>query len=501
MAELILGPLIGGLASTRAHVWGRADGPGRLQAWLGCKPDLSDAVLAGSSLPLEAQDGFAGVVPLAGLRPDTLYYYALTLADEGKGDKGEGRVPSPLSPLPEGEGKLSLPAPAPCSFRTFPPDGMRASFAFAFGSCFRPADANGGQIFDALDARRSQDNLRFILMIGDQIYADAWMHNGIGKVASNLDEYRQVYAYTWSRPPFRKLLQNLPAFMILDDHEVDDDWRWTDRGRNWAYIPWWDKLERLWTGRPIAERRIPRQRVLDALQAYWEHQAMHAPPMLRPLTLMPSGQYDLEWSTSGALAYTFNFGAAAFFVLDLRSQRVCNSQERILLGENQWQMLEAWLAAVKDSFPVKFIITSSACLFNFAVDIPQDRWPGFRRERERFLQLIARHDVKNLYLLAGDMHSGHAVRAELRTPAGGSLPIWEFCSSPFEQNPNKLAQYTYWPLRDAPILRQERLFTVAQPNFGLVRVNYTVAARPKVRFELYGQAGNILAEVVTGLSN
>ena len=473
MANLILGPVIGGLSSSRTNLWGRADSAGLLHAWLGHLPDLCDAALVGTSLPLSAEDGFAGVVALSGLQPDSLYFYTLTL--------------SPTPPKAS-QGPYS-------QFQTFPLEGTPSSFAFAFGSCFRPADANGGQIFKALDARRRQDNLRFLLLIGDQIYADAWTHNGIGKIATTLDEYRRVYAYTWSRPAFRALLASLPAFMILDDHEVDDDWRWLDRDRQWAFIPWWDRLEPWWKKRPPQEQHIPRMRVLDALQAYWEHQAMHAPALLLPPALTRGGQYDLDWSSSGALAYTFNFGAAAFFVLDLRTQRVRNSQERLLMGENQWQALEAWFVSVKDTCPVKFIVTSSACLFNIAVDIPQDRWPGFRQDRTRFLNLIAKHAVKDLYLLAGDLHSAHAVRADLHSPGGETIPVWEFCASPFEQDPNGLAQYTYWPLHDASILRQERKFTIAKKNFGLVRVDFGAAPSPTVRYEVYGETGNLLAQV------
>lgn len=60
MNELILGPLVGGLSSTGAHLWGRTSGPGVLHAWLGNEPDLSDARLAATSLPLSAENGFFG---------------------------------------------------------------------------------------------------------------------------------------------------------------------------------------------------------------------------------------------------------------------------------------------------------------------------------------------------------------------------------------------------------------------------------------------------------
>ena len=472
MTRLILGPMIGGLATNRANLWGRADGPGMLHAWIGKNPDLSDAQLTGKSLPLAAENGYAGVAPVGDLLPNTRYHYALTFSD------------SP--PIPQ--------AGAYPSFTTFPASGERQSFVFAFGSCFRPADQNGGQIFTALNAVCQRENIRFLLMIGDQIYADAYEYNGIGKIACTLQEYREVYAYTWSRPHLRSLLANMPVYMTLDDHEVDDDWRWLDSQRLWATIPWWDKLIRWWQHRPPQERNLPLKRVQDALQAYWEHQGMHAPAMHTPPTLDLAGQYTLEASQPGSLAYTFNFGAAAFFVLDTRTMRVCNRQERIMLGNDQWQALENWLLLVKHAYPVKFLVTSCALLYNMWLDIPRDRWSGFLEERNRLLHFLATNDIQGVYLLAGDLHSAHAIRADLYTPQGRDLPLWEFCSSPFEQDPEKYTRLTYSPLRNGLIKKQERYFTVQEHNFGLVRVDFSTD-QPRVAFEVYGSQGDVLASV------
>ncbi len=481
MNDLLLGPIIGGLSHNRVHLWGRATtasalssaNPPVLHAWLGGQPDLSDAQLAATSLPLTDATGYAGVAPITNLKPNTKYYYALTL--------------SSTHPDPSKEG---YPA-----FTSSPPPGEHASFAFAFGSCFRPENQDGGQIFYALDQHRETENLRFILMIGDNIYADAFEHNGIGKIACTLEEYREVYQYTWSRPPYQKLLKNLPAFMTLDDHEVDDDWRWTNRNRQQAYIPWWDKFQRWLKRRPPQERDIPLKRVQDALQAYWEHQGMHAPSFRLPPQLTPAGQYDLAPEDQGSLAYTFTFGAAAFFVLDTRSMRVRNRRERTMLGEGQWKALEAWLRAVKDLYPVKFLVTSCSMLYPMWLDIPGDRWAGFPKERDRLLHFLANEGIEGVYLLTGDLHTAHAVRTDLYGPQGRALPLWEFCSSPFEQQPNKFPQKTYLPLRGGSVKNTERYFSIAKKNYGIVRVDYPDAGTPRVRFELYGKSGELLDQV------
>lgn len=480
MRDLLLGPIIGGLSHNRAHLWGKAtpaaalrsDDPLLLRAWLGQQPDLRDARLAGSSMPLTGETGFAGVAPISDLTPNSHYFYTVTLSD-----------------VPPDPAKGDYPA-----FTSFPAPGEHTSFSFAFGSCFRPEVNGGGDIFYALDQQRQIKDLRFILLIGDNIYADALEHNGIGKIACTLEEYRQVYHYTWSRPAFRKLLVNLPVFMTLDDHEVDDDWRWLDQNRRLATIPWWDRLQRRLIGRPPQEGSLPLKRVQDALQAYWEHQLMHAPPLRLPPQINKASQYDLTSEDPGSLAYTFNFGAAAFFVLDTRSMRVQNWRERIMLGEGQWEVLEAWLRAVKDLYPLKFLVTSCSLLYQMWLDIPQDRWSGFSRERGRLLHFLANEGIEGVYLLAGDMHSAHAVHADLYGPEGHALRVWEFCSSPFEQKPNRFAQRTYLPLRSGAVKNTRRYFTIAKSNYGVVQVDYSRTGDPRVRFELYGKSGELLAE-------
>jgi len=174
--------------------------------------------------------------------------------------------------------------------------------------------------------------------------------------------------------------------------------------------------------------------------------------------------------------------------------RVRRMTKRSMLGEGQWAALEAWLLRVKDIYPVKFLVTSCALLYRMWVDFPRDRWSGFPQERDRLLHFLAANGIQNVYLLAGDLHSAHAVRADLYGPEGSLLPLWEFCSSPFEQNPNTRSSRTYWPLRGEPIRSQHLAFTIARHNFGVVRVDYSDPARPGVRFQLFGREGELLGE-------
>ena len=480
--KLILGPIVGGLSENSANLWGRASARAVLHGWLGKKPDLSDARLAGQSLPLVAKDGFAGVVPLQGLKPATTYYYDLRL------DKSR-------PPVQKGY----------ASFTTFPVPGKVQDFSFAFGSCFRPALENGGVIFRSLEAQRQNleaspaEKLRFMLWIGDQIYPDDWNFNGLWKYhqgrkvgAQTLDDYRHVYEYTWSNEHHRALLRNLPAFMTLDDHEVDDDWHWTDAKRLTANFSIWAKLMRLIHFRPAGERRLTAQRVRDALKAYWEHQGMHAPFITLPLKLDDDGRYVLDRHEPGSLAYTFTFGGAAFFVLDTRTMRVRNSREIRMLGDGQWHALKEWLLRVKDEYPVKFIVTSCSVLYSMFGDFLGDRWSGFRPERDTLLRFIGDQRISNVYLIAGDLHSSHSMTAECGSEADPIL-LHEFCSTPFEQVCNTFARILYTSIKTGAVRHPKRHFVVTVPNYGIVQVHFGKDGRPNVDFKLYGTQGQLLA--------
>ena len=481
MTELILGPVVGGLSDTSANLWGRADSTGTLRAWLGKKEDLSDAQLAGASAPLQVQDGYAGVAPVSGLKPETTYYYDLRL------DK---RRP----PVQKGYPK----------FTTFPTPGKVRDFSFAFGSCFRPALEDGGKIFTSLEARRADLDktpagmLRFGLFIGDQIYSDDWEFNGLWqfnqgkkKGAATLDDYRNVYQFTWSNLPFHSLLKNLPAFMTLDDHEVDDDWRWKDAHRLKATFSIYTRFVRWLQGRPHEERILTVDRVRNALKAYWEHQGMHAPLMTMPPEVDEEGKYALERHDPGSLAYTFTYGAAAFFVLDTRTMRVKNWREDRMLGDGQWHVLKEWLLEVRDKYPVKFLVSSSSVLYSMFGDFLGDRWSGFRAERDTLLRFIGDNHVKNVYLIAGDLHSSHSMTAQCGPKSAPEL-IHEFCSTPFEQVCNKYARLLYTSIKTGAVHRPRRQFVVTEPNFGVVRVRFQDGA-PQVDFSLYGTDGGLLA--------
>lgn len=454
MAKMILGPLIGGLSHNSVNLWARADSKCTLYAWLGTS--LSDVTLAGQN-ELLAASAYAGIVPVKKLKPETVYYFALSLTNK-KPAKKEFKT-----------------------FKTFPKPGQVRSFRFAFGSCFRRAGENPGEAFRHIIDH--QNDLAFLLMLGDQVYTDDWQYNGIGKVALTREDYRNVYAYVWDDPDLRELLTKIPVYMTLDDHEVDNDWHWEDAKREHALVPWYTRLIRWFGGRPVEERRISRQRIRTALQVYWEHQGIHSPKLLLPMeTEEESGGFNLMEEDAGSFAYTFYYGAAAFFVMDTRTQRVHNDETQMVLGEAQWKVLFEWLDDVKDSYPLKFIVSSSALLFEIWGDAANDRWSGFKAERDRLLFYLAERGIEDVYILVGDLHEAHAISATLNGPDGKAIPLWEFCATPFNQDTNWLAKLLTKKTSSAAIKDAEVKFSIPHNNYGVVEVEFEKNKKPKVKY-------------------
>ncbi len=454
--SLLLGPIVGGLSHTGANIWARSNSAASMQVWLATRSDLKDAKSAGRA-DLTARDGFSGVVRVVRLKPETVYYYAVSL----------GRI------RPKREDFHR--------FTTLPKPRTRRSFSFVFGSCYLPPDEHGGGTLDELMKQVESENLQFGLFLGDQIYADDAKGNGLGRIAVTLDEYRRVYEYTWSRPAMKSLLPNLPLFMTLDDHEVDDDWHWRDSARQWADIPRHNKFLRWLKGVPPQQRHLYPGRIRAALKAYQEHQVMHSPDPLIPLQADEEGKYNFHAEMEGSLAYSFTCGGAAFFVTDTRTMRV-KGRERSLLSEGQWRALQEWLLKVNQQYPVKFLVSSGSILYPFWLDITRDRWSGFPAERERLLEFLAVNEIEGVRILTGDLHAAHAVSAELNCPSGRRIPIWEFCATPFEQSSFFISN-SYHPIFSKWIGRQKKLFRQAGQNFGIVRVDFD-SSPPRVTYSL-----------------
>lgn len=266
---------------------------------------------------------------------------------------------------------------------------------FAVASCQYPRglldQPVASKSLDALHARA--DELDLALFLGDQIYADA--------TAGLVDPVRRDELFDWPHdhalrlPAMRNVLQRLPAHMLLDDHEIID---------NWEPLPAAVKARR------PADVEANKQRRQQGFKAWRHYQRMRS-----------NGR-----ATSGD--HAFMHGGHPFYLLDTRSGRkargsLVQATGQSLFGRTQWRRLCAWLLSHKHA--LKFVATPSLLLprRRYTVEQPghaaySDAWDGYTQSMQRLAEFIVSNDIRHTVFLSGDEH--HALYAETTLRRAGA---------------------------------------------------------------------------------
>jgi alkaline phosphatase D len=321
-----------------------------------------------------------------------------------------------------------LPAEAcEAGFRTHPPaEACADGLAFLVGSCRYPgllwkrkeSDQIFGPMRDELQIERGGQRPRLTLMIGDQIYADTFNAMVPIGLADTHAEFTERYQSAFGSLNMRKLLSSGPTYMILDDHEIEDNWC-------------------------QSRIRSPNKKLLFnlAIGAYLSYQWSHGPR-----------NYGLR------LYYSFEAAGYPFFVLDTRTQRYIDDvpdslDDNHLLGRpsldpaepGQLDIVCNWLVEqqrLRGNAP-KFIVTASVFVPNpvsgtgnatVAAIEATDSWPAFPNTRRRLLKTITDNNVQNVVFLAGDVHCSQVARLQFRGNGSEPLRAYSIVSSAF-----------YWP--------------------------------------------------------
>lgn len=366
--------LIGHVTDTTAKIWVR--GSERNPVAFVEVVDSQNQPVAEKKKRLEERHFFTGVLDFGGLTPRRVYYCRVTFG-RGYNTPADSRE----SP-PDNSGR----------FRTFPAADSSATLNFIFGSCnlhtlglINPADP----AYRRLAQKAEDESADFMLHCGDQIYYDRPQFNR----EPSIEAYRGSYLDAWddSREA-RKFLTALPHYMILDDHEIRDNFR-----------------NDLLLGQGTIDNLKD-----TAIKVYREFQHLHNPD-----------SYGSE-----CLYYDFSFAGVHFFVLDTRTERWRDGQSQ-MIGEQQLERLLAWLDAHRDG--VKFVVTSVP----FASEIinTDDKWCSFayRPQREQILEHICEQGIGGLVFLTGDMHNSYHAVMTLRGAGAAPLVIHELMSSPINQ--------------------------------------------------------------------
>lgn len=282
-------------------------------------------------------------------------------------------------------------------FKTFPDDDTLVDLRFLLGSCNLHSMGfwqNPDDNFRTLLKISQSEDADFMIHCGDQIYYDIpnfmkW---------PDFEEYRLKYLDAWSDSrPTRKFLTRLPHYMILDDHELVDNFSNNMTSTKSGASP--DDVKK------------------HGIRVYREFQHIHNPKV-----------YGNQ-----ALYYSYSHGGIQFFCMDTRSERVQHqdaSTRTMMIDDIQMGHFKRWLTRHKDA--IKFVISSVP--FVGHVENNDDKWchEDFRDQREDILKHILDKDVTGLTFLTGDMHNSYHATLEVNSDTK-STTIHELMSSPINQ--------------------------------------------------------------------
>lgn len=298
-------------------------------------------------------------------------------------------------------------------------------FRVAFGSCAKQSKPQ--PIWRAVGA--AQPDL--FVFLGDNLYADA------------RDEatLRQRYVEFQNVKPLQDFRRAVPHVAIWDDHDYGDD----DEGGDY---PLKRLSQQLFCDAWNEPADSPRRRN-DGVYASYVVEAFGR----RIQVILP----DLRFNRTALTADPKLKSSYAAMVLraKLSGQPMKgwyvpdHRPEAEILGEAQWQWLEAQLRVPAD---VRLIGSS----VQFAADgSGWECWSNFPRERARLIELMRKTGAEGVVFISGDMHYAELSSVDV----DGGYPLWDATSSGLTE---------VW---DIPTPNRNRRSTVmAELNFGMIDI-------------------------------
>lgn len=374
--------IVGHVAHQSARIWVRGS---KTHPVAELEVRGSGGPLSAKPITLEERHFFTGVFEVDGLAQDEEYSCSVTFL--GAQDSTQRFVPKYASG----------------AFRTSPTPGTQTPFKFLLLSCNLHSlgvVTSPDAAYRKLSAMGKESKARFAIHAGDQIYYDVprWGRD------PDVDDYRNTYLDAWEDcEPAAEFLTELPHYMILDDHEIID---------NFA------------NDHAISSGSPPYLQLALATKAYREFQHMHNPQSFG----------------SGPLYYKFDAGNAHFFVFDTRTERYGKPPGNQMISPEQLGRFRSWLKA--NSAEQLFVVSSVPFVTN--VRQSDDKWSSqpYRAQREQILDLIWKFEARRVCFLTGDMHNSHHATLTLSGDGQSDIVVHELMSSPVNQlGKNRIDKY------------------------------------------------------------
>jgi choline dehydrogenase-like flavoprotein len=343
------------------------------------------------------------------------------------------------------------------------------STRFALGCCRQTPLLVDRELADLtfsklLEAERSPDRrIDHLLMVGDQIYADAMA--SVESVRGTKGRFTDAHREAWTAPSQRDLMRRVPFYMAVDDHEFVDNYEDSTR------------------------REFPRE-FHDARNAWWRYQ----------LAAGPAGRVLPITHRAARSWYEFRSAGFDYFVCDTRSERRdggrIDRRGAQIMSPAQREAIEKWLEKTRtmDSRP-RFIVLPSPPVpwFQQAAADPSyavrsDAWQRFPACSEWLLRMILTDGTGQLVLLCGDYHLFADCEITVATNEPDAIPISCRCITtsgvycPYEfanTSPNEVLPFFSWI---GPDFRWSYRMTSVVQGSGYTHISASANGRVDVQF-------------------
>lgn len=329
------------------------------------------------------------------------------------------------SAFPEKFARATLaPAARQAAAQVLPPASAEPTLCLALGSCrysgsnmeIEAGDAAFAHLLAHLDQTEEQSwQPALLLLMGDQIYLDATA--GVMERRARPELVLERYQEAWSSPAAAQLLARLPGYMMLDDHEIKNDWEPASDEAGIASI----RAEQL------------------AQAAFVAFQWAHSPrnPAFGPQAADPRAR---------GLWYEFESGGFPFFMMDTRLEREARHPGAALpaglpgptiVSPTQMAALANWMARCQAQYGdrPKFIVSPSALapVLSEHAGLARsqcDGWYAYPRSIRDLQRNIFATGCINPVMLAGDLHASFACKISLHDASGARASLLSLVFSP-----------------------------------------------------------------------
>ncbi len=301
LKPVTVGPIVGETTPTRARIWGRGDTniiedkPRRCFGVLRLRP-AGGAWGKPNFFKMNPNFDMTGLGIAEKLSPVTAYEYQMGYffsdaeLDDARADNLEWNETS--------AGSFTTGSDDPAAPRTLVVGSCRYLLKTWLGDFF---DDRGDKVFRSILDLADKGPIHQIVMVGDQIYADDL--NAVNP-DKTVEQFYQRYRDAFTQPHVRKLMSQVPTYMTLDDHEIEDNWPAKATQKDFTTLF------------PVA------------MHAYQTYQFSHGPSI-------PIVKGRLE-GTPKYLWYDYADGCCEVFVTDSRTERMLQGgKERQMLGDAQ----------------------------------------------------------------------------------------------------------------------------------------------------------------------